>query len=102
MKTINEFRSTNKFCITGNHLDHFARIVAFFEKRNERVEAIANEDESCEYTVRVSSDRGVFDHRIVTAGCVCIHESYTVCDFSAPMTKADIQAGRPQLIRAGS
>ena len=59
MKTINQFRWTNKFCISGADMEQLTRLGNYFCRENGyTLVAVANDDEPCKYTVRVITKEG--------------------------------------------
>ena len=79
MKTVNQFRFTNKFCITAGHIKDLAMIHDFFNKSGNSLVAIGNDDKIDEYTVRYTTSKGgVFDARVRVFAGVKILESVTI------------------------
>ncbi len=66
MKTMNEFRSTNKFCITEPSIGHMAAIFSLF---GNHLVSIACDNQDFIYTVRVSNSKtGIMDYQVKVFG----------------------------------
>ena len=76
MKTINQFRSTSKFCITGSDLEEMIRVHKFCEKNNMRIVGIAitSPEDLTSWTVRAITKFGVEDFLIRIRGIDCVIE----------------------------
>jgi hypothetical protein len=79
MKTVNQFRFTNKFCITAGHIKNLAMIHDFFNQNGNSLVMVANDDKIDEYTVRYTTSKGgIFDARVRMFPDVFILERVTI------------------------
>ena len=83
MKTIDQFRSTNHFCITTD-LNDFTAIANFFGAKN--VIAVAQGDDLCRYTVRAfTKDRcQLVDYEVTVLGNVKIVDQVLINQLRKP------------------
>jgi hypothetical protein len=78
MKTLNQFRSTDKFCITNPSIGHLAKIAEHFGRD---LITIGCDNDDFIYTVRTSNSDGLTDYRIKVYDSVQIIEKIAVHSF---------------------
>lgn len=67
MKTLNQFRATNKFCVTGGIVRHFAEIGSWASANGLSIVAVAGDEKSIgDFTVRaiLKSDGSITDYQL--------------------------------------
>jgi len=87
MKTINAFRATNAFCISGTDIEAIGTIVAHFAKAGARVDWCAHDKAEINemvYTVRVTQNDSLRDLKVQIIGSdVRVLDSCLICEFGS-------------------